>query len=54
MPQMMPINWMLSLFFFIMIFIMFNIMNYYIFNLKINNSNNKNTSIKNNFFNWKW
>nr|YP_010726182.1 ATP synthase F0 subunit 8 [Erasmia pulchella]WDY84163.1 ATP synthase F0 subunit 8 [Erasmia pulchella] len=54
MPQMMPINWMLSLFFFIMIFILFNIMNYYIFNMKINNLNIKSQSPKNKFFNWKW
>nr|AKQ53281.1 ATP synthase F0 subunit 8 [Haritalodes derogata] len=53
MPQMMPINWMFSLFFFICIFIMLNIMNYYIF-IKKNNKNmyflKKN---KKNLF-WKW
>nr|CCJ27920.1 ATP8 [Thaumetopoea aff. pityocampa ENA] len=55
MPQMMPINWLLSLIFFIYIFMMFNMMNYFIFNY---NFNNKNT---NNFFKkinslpaWKW
>nr|QJF46876.1 ATP synthase F0 subunit 8 [Marasmia exigua] len=37
MPQMMPINWIFSLFFFICIYIIFNIMNYYIF---INKNNN--------------
>nr|YP_010326963.1 ATP synthase F0 subunit 8 [Polyptychus trilineatus]UNP54213.1 ATP synthase F0 subunit 8 [Polyptychus trilineatus] len=53
MPQMMPINWILSLFFFICIYIMFNIMNYYIYsNLYKNNHNNK-FILKNNFF-WKW
>nr|YP_009732617.1 ATP synthase F0 subunit 8 [Celypha flavipalpana]QHS71336.1 ATP synthase F0 subunit 8 [Celypha flavipalpana] len=53
MPQMMPINWMISFFFFICVFILFNIMNYYIFNLKLNKSkNNKKISMKN--FNWKW
>nr|QXJ80272.1 ATP synthase F0 subunit 8 [Dahira obliquifascia] len=54
MPQMMPINWMLSLIFFIIIFIIFNIMNYYIYY----NLNNKNPQVmhnnyKNNLF-WKW
>nr|YP_007025997.1 ATP synthase F0 subunit 8 [Rhyacionia leptotubula]AFN86189.1 ATP synthase F0 subunit 8 [Rhyacionia leptotubula] len=53
MPQMMPINWMISFFFFIWVFILFNIMNYYIFNLKLNNfKNNKKFFLKN--FNWKW
>nr|YP_010852837.1 ATP synthase F0 subunit 8 [Athyma daraxa]AHA03848.1 ATP synthase F0 subunit 8 [Athyma daraxa]WGL40256.1 ATP synthase F0 subunit 8 [Athyma daraxa] len=54
MPQMMPINWIFSLIFFISIFIIFNIMNYFIFNYKnnINYSNNK-KSFKNNF-SWKW
>nr|AII02411.1 ATP synthase F0 subunit 8 [Epiphyas postvittana] len=53
MPQMMPINWMFSFFFFICVFILFNIMNYYIFNLKLNNKNsNKKISLKN--LNWKW
>nr|YP_008816190.1 ATP synthase F0 subunit 8 [Retinia pseudotsugaicola]AGZ92356.1 ATP synthase F0 subunit 8 [Retinia pseudotsugaicola] len=53
MPQMMPINWLISFLFFICIFILFNIMNYYIFNLKLNNiKNNKKIYLKN--FNWKW
>nr|YP_007316847.2 ATP synthase F0 subunit 8 [Cydia pomonella]AGC22879.1 ATP synthase FO subunit 8 [Cydia pomonella] len=53
MPQMMPINWMISFFFFIWVFILFNIMNYYIFNLKMNNmKNNKKISLKT--LNWKW
>nr|YP_010722719.1 ATP synthase F0 subunit 8 [Luehdorfia puziloi]WDW20237.1 ATP synthase F0 subunit 8 [Luehdorfia puziloi] len=53
MPQMMPINWLMSFFFFIMIFIMFNISNYYIF--LINNKTNM-TYNKNNLKNliWKW
>nr|YP_010274881.1 ATP synthase F0 subunit 8 [Satarupa nymphalis]UJV31581.1 ATP synthase F0 subunit 8 [Satarupa nymphalis]WNO18657.1 ATP synthase F0 subunit 8 [Satarupa nymphalis khamensis] len=52
MPQMMPINWIISFIFFILIFIMFNIMNYYIYNIK-----NKNKKISKNFIynlNWKW
>nr|UPU95834.1 ATP synthase F0 subunit 8 [Monochroa sp.] len=53
MPQMMPINWMISFFFFIIIFIIFNIMNYYIFLYKNNIKNNfSSTPIKNQI--WKW
>nr|YP_009054334.1 ATP synthase F0 subunit 8 [Heliconius pachinus]YP_009058607.1 ATP synthase F0 subunit 8 [Heliconius cydno]AIJ02037.1 ATP synthase F0 subunit 8 [Heliconius pachinus]AIM46784.1 ATP synthase F0 subunit 8 [Heliconius cydno] len=54
MPQMMPINWMISLLFFISIFISFMIMNYFIFNYKTNfnlKKINKN-NFKKNF--WKW
>nr|YP_009130930.1 ATP synthase F0 subunit 8 [Ninguta schrenckii]AHH34407.1 ATP synthase F0 subunit 8 [Ninguta schrenckii]USH57544.1 ATP synthase F0 subunit 8 [Ninguta schrenckii] len=54
MPQMMPINWLLSFFFFICIFILFNIINYYIFNYNYNfKSLSKISSSKNNLF-WKW
>nr|WCR51090.1 ATP synthase F0 subunit 8 [Meiligma sp. GTI-94] len=53
MPQMMPINWMMSFFFFICVFILFNIMNYYIFNLKLNDLK-KNKKILSKNFNWKW
>nr|YP_009743982.1 ATP synthase F0 subunit 8 [Adhemarius dariensis]QIE12761.1 ATP synthase F0 subunit 8 [Adhemarius dariensis] len=54
MPQMMPINWMIYLFFFICIYILFNIMNYYIYfnnypKLKNNYFLNKNKQL-----NWKW
>uniref|UniRef100_UPI00315CE8E1 ATP synthase F0 subunit 8 n=1 Tax=Synanthedon bicingulata TaxID=3138307 RepID=UPI00315CE8E1 len=52
MPQMMPLNWIFSLFIYIIIFIIFNIMNYYIFTMKL--TPNKNIfSMKNNFY-WKW
>nr|YP_010372448.1 ATP synthase F0 subunit 8 [Parantica melaneus]UPA56402.1 ATP synthase F0 subunit 8 [Parantica melaneus] len=53
MPQMMPINWLLSILFFIFLFIIFNIMNYFIFN-------NNNNLYKKNYFKsknsplWKW
>nr|WMQ77958.1 ATP synthase F0 subunit 8 [Auzata chinensis] len=53
MPQMMPINWLMSFLMFILIFILFNIMNYYIFNM----SNKKkifNMMKKNKNFYWKW
>nr|YP_010597237.1 ATP synthase F0 subunit 8 [Agriades orbitulus]WAK98822.1 ATP synthase F0 subunit 8 [Agriades orbitulus]WAK98835.1 ATP synthase F0 subunit 8 [Agriades orbitulus]WAK98848.1 ATP synthase F0 subunit 8 [Agriades orbitulus] len=52
MPQMMPINWMLSFLFFIWIFIMFNMLNYYIFFYKIKFNINK--IYKKNKLNWKW
>nr|YP_009110415.1 ATP synthase F0 subunit 8 [Striacosta albicosta]AIX11759.1 ATP synthase subunit 8 [Striacosta albicosta] len=53
MPQMMPINWLISFFFFLLVYLIFNIMNYYIFNKKISNKNNKlNIKLKN--LNWKW
>nr|YP_010177760.1 ATP synthase F0 subunit 8 [Meleonoma mirabilis]QST15494.1 ATP synthase F0 subunit 8 [Meleonoma mirabilis] len=54
MPQMMPINWLISFMFFICIFIIFNIMNYYIYSIKLKNTSNfKNNQIKNNMI-WKW
>nr|YP_010616665.1 ATP synthase F0 subunit 8 [Celastrina lavendularis]YP_010701141.1 ATP synthase F0 subunit 8 [Celastrina oreas]WAW79865.1 ATP synthase F0 subunit 8 [Celastrina lavendularis]WCI21382.1 ATP synthase F0 subunit 8 [Celastrina oreas] len=53
MPQMMPINWILSFIFFINIFILFNIMNYYIFYYK-NNINNNKILKKNKILYWKW
>nr|UYX62318.1 ATP synthase F0 subunit 8 [Orthopygia glaucinalis] len=53
MPQMMPINWMISLLFFIVVFIIFNMMNYYIFNFNIKMDNKTNNfSLKN--LTWKW
>nr|WMQ77939.1 ATP synthase F0 subunit 8 [Marumba cristata] len=56
MPQMMPINWIISLFFFICVYILFNIMNYYIYHPNINKKNNNKLLMycKNNYFNWKW
>nr|YP_009738817.1 ATP synthase F0 subunit 8 [Coenonympha amaryllis]QIB72588.1 ATP synthase F0 subunit 8 [Coenonympha amaryllis] len=54
MPQMMPINWLFYLFFFICIFILFNIINYYIFNYNYNiKTLTKNLISKNNLI-WKW
>nr|YP_010567642.1 ATP synthase F0 subunit 8 [Aulocera merlina]UZC53639.1 ATP synthase F0 subunit 8 [Aulocera merlina] len=54
MPQMMPINWLFSLLLFILIFILFNIINYYILNYNYKSKNIlKPLSLKNNFF-WKW
>nr|YP_009441005.1 ATP synthase F0 subunit 8 [Tagiades litigiosa]ARJ31557.1 ATP synthase F0 subunit 8 [Tagiades vajuna] len=53
MPQMMPINWMISFIMFIFIFILFNILNYYIFDNKKLNKTHTMKSFKSNF-NWKW
>nr|YP_009499383.1 ATP synthase F0 subunit 8 [Comparmustilia sphingiformis]AWT58388.1 ATP synthase F0 subunit 8 [Comparmustilia sphingiformis]WGO62224.1 ATP synthase F0 subunit 8 [Comparmustilia sphingiformis] len=59
MPQMMPINWIMSFIYFIIIFLIFNMMNYYImnFNLNKNQINSslmkyKQSMIKNPI--WKW
>nr|QIE12553.1 ATP synthase F0 subunit 8 [Adhemarius sexoculata] len=54
MPQMMPINWMISFFFFILIFMLFNNMNYFI---TLNNPQNKkeiNINFNKNHLIWKW
>nr|AYQ18973.1 ATP synthase F0 subunit 8 [Scymninae sp. 4 ACP-2013] len=51
MPQMMPLNWIILFFYFLMIFMLFNIILY--FNFK----NYKNSMIKNKYtfkLNWKW
>nr|ATN41167.1 ATP synthase F0 subunit 8 [Diptera sp. 69 LC-2017] len=62
MPQMAPMNWLLLFLLFSIMFVMFNILNYFSFdlNFKINNSNkkilnNKNPNKNKNFIlNWKW
>nr|YP_010481014.1 ATP synthase F0 subunit 8 [Perula sp. 1 HFZ-2022c]UVN16536.1 ATP synthase F0 subunit 8 [Perula sp. 1 HFZ-2022c] len=54
MPQMMPINWMISFIYFIIIFIIFNMMNYYIFNFKLNKSSLKKKFFLNKKLFWKW
>nr|AXS66385.1 ATP synthase F0 subunit 8 [Curculionoidea sp. 11 KM-2017] len=51
MPQMAPLNWLSLFFFFLLIFILFNIMTYFLSVFK------KKMSKKNIFFskiNWKW
>ncbi|NP_059478.1 ATP synthase F0 subunit 8 (mitochondrion) [Bombyx mori] len=53
MPQMMPINWIFFLFFFICIFLIFNIMNYFIYEKKMHLINKFNQK-KKLTFNWKW
>nr|YP_011017075.1 ATP synthase F0 subunit 8 [Orthaga disparoidalis]WQB62433.1 ATP synthase F0 subunit 8 [Orthaga disparoidalis] len=54
MPQMMPINWMISFLFFISIFIMFNIMNYYMYNSTMQTNNYSSNKLFTKNFNWKW
>nr|YP_009674545.1 ATP synthase F0 subunit 8 [Glenea cantor]QDC34922.1 ATP synthase F0 subunit 8 [Glenea cantor] len=51
MPQMAPLSWLTLFFFFISIFFLFNIMNFYMFNYspKELKKEKKSTS-----FNWKW
>nr|UNP54395.1 ATP synthase F0 subunit 8 [Risoba prominens] len=54
MPQMMPINWLMSFFFFLLLFLLFNILNYYIYNIKPNKNNNINKNFKLKNLYWKW
>nr|YP_010616678.1 ATP synthase F0 subunit 8 [Argestina pomena]WAW79878.1 ATP synthase F0 subunit 8 [Argestina pomena] len=54
MPQMMPINWLFFFLFFICIFILFNIINYYIFNYNYNSKNLIKYSFKKKILIWKW
>nr|QNG56187.1 ATP synthase F0 subunit 8 [Pediacus ater] len=51
MPQMAPLNWIILFFYFSMIFIMFNSLNYFSFKYKIKKSNPLTTSIN---YIWKW
>nr|AND96396.1 ATP synthase F0 subunit 8 [Onthophagus bicallosus] len=50
MPQMAPINWLSLLIYFSLIFLMFNVLNYYSFNYNIKTFFKK----KKNNLNWKW
>nr|AIZ02932.1 ATP synthase F0 subunit 8 [Tirumala limniace]APL97264.1 ATP synthase F0 subunit 8 [Tirumala limniace] len=54
MPQMMPINWILSLLLFILLFIIFNMMNYFIFNNKHSSNNINKMYFKKKNILWKW
>nr|YP_009935560.1 ATP synthase F0 subunit 8 [Omosita colon]QNS37165.1 ATP synthase F0 subunit 8 [Omosita colon]QVG61289.1 ATP synthase F0 subunit 8 [Omosita colon] len=51
MPQMAPLNWLSLFFYFLMIFVMFNVINYYSFMYKIKTSKKNKKFIK---YNWKW
>nr|AND96383.1 ATP synthase F0 subunit 8 [Onthophagus schwaneri] len=51
MPQMAPINWLLLLFYFSLIFMIFNVLNFYSFNYNIKTFYFKK---KKTLLNWKW
>nr|ARH54898.1 ATP synthase F0 subunit 8 [Bruchidius cisti] len=51
MPQMAPLNWLSLMIFFIMIFFIFNIMNFYSFSYPVKKNNFEKKITK---FNWKW
>nr|ALO71012.1 ATP synthase F0 subunit 8 [Pselaphinae sp. 1 EF-2015] len=51
MPQMSPLNWMILYIMFLLIFFMFNILNYYFINY---NFSYKMSNIKKYVYNWKW
>nr|YP_009728188.1 ATP synthase F0 subunit 8 [Euproctis seitzi]QIA46635.1 ATP synthase F0 subunit 8 [Euproctis seitzi] len=53
MPQMMPINWIFYLIFFLMLFMLFNMMHYYMF-ININIKNKNLLIMKKNNLIWKW
>nr|YP_009485859.1 ATP synthase F0 subunit 8 [Limbodessus palmulaoides]AVZ66437.1 ATP synthase F0 subunit 8 [Limbodessus palmulaoides] len=52
MPQMMPLNWIFLYLMFLIIFFIFNFMNYYLFPMKTNLNFMK--KMKNKTMNWKW
>nr|APT41498.1 ATP synthase F0 subunit 8 [Trichopygomyia trichopyga] len=53
MPQMAPLMWLSLFIFFLLMYLLFNIMNY--FSFMINNSSQENNKMLNkNTFNWKW
>nr|YP_010737970.1 ATP synthase F0 subunit 8 [Neopsylla specialis]WEQ92380.1 ATP synthase F0 subunit 8 [Neopsylla specialis] len=55
MPQMAPMYWLILLMFFIGLFILFMIINYFNSNIEINNNNNKNKFLLKSFeLPWKW
>nr|WKU84108.1 ATP synthase F0 subunit 8 [Rhinoprosopa nasuta] len=54
MPQMAPISWLSLLFFFTIIFLLFNIMNYFIYNIPMPSKLNNMFKNKVIIMNWKW
>nr|YP_010730247.1 ATP synthase F0 subunit 8 [Blepharipa latigena]WEG23062.1 ATP synthase F0 subunit 8 [Blepharipa latigena] len=54
MPQMAPINWLSLFIIFIITFLIFNMMNYYLFIPILPKSNLMNNNMKMNSLNWKW
>nr|AYW52171.1 ATP synthase F0 subunit 8 [Anthicidae sp. 1 ACP-2013] len=51
MPQMAPLNWLMLMVYFILIFMMINSINYYLFTYNHKTSSFKKKTIK---MNWKW
>nr|ALO71241.1 ATP synthase F0 subunit 8 [Tychobythinus sp. 1 EF-2015] len=51
MPQMSPLSWIILFFYFTLIFMAYNFINYYLFIYK---SKLVKMKIKNNYFSWKW
>nr|YP_009727423.1 ATP synthase F0 subunit 8 [Diamesus osculans]QIA46737.1 ATP synthase F0 subunit 8 [Diamesus osculans] len=51
MPQMAPMNWLILLIIFMIIFMMFNVLNYFSFKYPVKKNFNKKLSSK---LNWKW
>nr|AXS65613.1 ATP synthase F0 subunit 8 [Cucujoidea sp. 43 KM-2017] len=51
MPQMAPLNWLMLFFYFTMIFIIFNILNYYMFLYQVKKETFKKSKFQ---INWKW
>nr|AML26277.1 ATP synthase F0 subunit 8 [Nitidulidae sp. BMNH 1274330] len=51
MPQMAPLNWLTLFIYFIIIFFLFNMLNYFSFIYKIKKTHIKTNKIS---FNWKW
>nr|YP_009971815.1 ATP synthase F0 subunit 8 [Deporaus marginatus]QNH68702.1 ATP synthase subunit 8 [Deporaus marginatus] len=51
MPQMAPLNWLSLYIFFIIIFMIFNMLNYFSFNYPVKSSKHSKKMIS---YNWKW
>nr|UJG45426.1 ATP synthase F0 subunit 8 [Agrypnia pagetana] len=51
MPQMMPLNWLSLFIMFILFFILFSILNFFIYNPNLSNFK---INIQQKKFNWKW
>nr|APT41472.1 ATP synthase F0 subunit 8 [Evandromyia infraspinosa] len=53
MPQMAPLMWLSLFIFFLLMYLFFNIMNYFSYNM-LNNNQSKKTFLKQQTYNWKW
>nr|UPX88613.1 ATP synthase F0 subunit 8 [Pterostichus melanarius] len=54
MPQMAPMNWWFLYIMFMLIFLMFNFINYYMFLIKNYSDSIKNNNYISKIVNWKW